>query len=231
LYDSVSNTMHSIFYGGMAQYSYVNNVLTQDVNVPFVKTISRVSRDANGNLLESVFPIEMPSFLGASSEFIPNNLLSHYENEVIKLSPLTVDSVLLGHIVGGIQSSQTNPFTNNTTASTNANTTIYEVWLYKNSTTGIHYLDGSNPLQISVFPNPSKKELHCNAILPYYGDLHLLITDVNGKLIEEQTFRGLGKGQHIIDLNQQLNLNEGLYTFNFVFDGKYTIIEKVIMSK
>ena len=30
LYDSVNNVMHSIFFGGMSQYSYVNNILTQE---------------------------------------------------------------------------------------------------------------------------------------------------------------------------------------------------------
>ena len=75
----------------------------------------------------------MPALLGASAEFIPNHSLPHYSNEVIKLSAITADSILAGHIVGGIFSPQENPFSSNQTGITNAHPTVYEVWLVKNT--------------------------------------------------------------------------------------------------
>ena len=108
----------------------------QDDNVPFVKTISRVSRDGNGNLQENVFSTEMPALIGASSEFIPNHAIPHYKSEIVKLSNVVADSVLVGHIYGGIYSPQINPFTSNQTSVTNAHSTIYEVWLVKNQLMG-----------------------------------------------------------------------------------------------
>lgn len=229
LYDSVNNVMHTIFFGGMSQYSYVNNVLTQDNNVPFVKTISRVSRDAGGNLQENVFNVEMPSLIGASSEFIPNHAIPHYPSEISKLSKIVGDSTLLGHIYGGIYSPQANPFTNNNTTVTNAHNVIYEVWLIKDQLAGIKSIDGHNPIKASVFPNPSRTVIGVELELPYSGSVDLYITDVNGKIVRDEYFHQLEKGKHKLDLSQKIQLSEGLYTFNFVFDGKYSAIDKVMV--
>jgi hypothetical protein len=49
LYDSINNQMHNIFFGGMSQYYYQNGTLLQDNLVPFVKTISRLSRYEDGS--------------------------------------------------------------------------------------------------------------------------------------------------------------------------------------
>ncbi|MBP9067859.1 MAG: T9SS type A sorting domain-containing protein [Bacteroidia bacterium] len=231
LYDSVSNTMHSIFFGGMSQYSYINNVLTQDNNVPFVKTISRVSRDANGNLQENVFPIEMPALIGASAEFIPNHNVPHYSSEIIKLSSIVADSVLVGHIYGGIYSPQINPFTSNQTSATNAHNTIYEVWLVKSQFSGLKPLNGENPIRVSVFPNPTKSNINLSFDLPYESDIDLFITDINGKIIFDKNFEGLPKGKQTIDISDRIKLTSGVYSFNFVFDGKYSAIEKVIINE
>jgi hypothetical protein len=231
LYDSVNNVMHSIFYGGMSQYSYVNNVLTQDNNVPFVKTISRVSRDASGNLQENVFPNEMPGLIGASAEFIPNHTLPHYESEIIKLSKITGDSALIGHCYGGIYSPQTNPFTANNTGVTNAHNVIYEVWLVKSTVSGLKLVDGRNPLKAVVYPNPTQKQISFKLSLPSNGDLDLFITDVNGKIVAEKSFLGLNQGNHTIDISDKVKLASGVYAFNIVFNGKFNAIEKVVITE
>jgi hypothetical protein len=231
IYDSVNNTMHSIFFGGMSQYSYVSNVLTQDNNVPFVKTISRVSRDGSGNLQENVFSTEMPVLIGASSEFIPNHNVPHYKSEIIKLSNISSDSVLIGHIFGGIYSPQINPFVANQTSVTNAHNIIYEVWLVKSQFAGFKPLNGGNPIKISVFPNPTKSNLNLNLDLPYQSDLDLFVTDINGRIIYDKNFESLLKGKQTIDITNKIKLSNGIYFFNFVFDGKFSAIEKVIIGE
>ena len=203
----------------------------RDNSVPFVKTISRLSRNSSGALQESVFPNEMPSLIGASSEFVYNHQLAHYSNEVLKISAFTGDSVLVGHIVGGIFSPQINPFTNNNTAVTSANSTIYEVWLMKNAGVGIASLNGINPVKLNVYPNPSNGKLIMNIVTPYIGYLELLITDMSGKIVKSVYFGEVSKGLSEMDLSDKVKLNSGNYTFNFVFDGKYTNVEKVIINK
>lgn len=229
LYDSVNNVMHSIFFGGMSQYSYVNNVLTQDNNVPFVKTISRVSRDANGNLQENVFLTQMPALIGASAEFIPNHSIPHYKSEVIKLSKIAADSVLIGHMYGGIYSPQIDAFTTNNTGVTNAHNVIYEVWLVKDAVAGLLPLDGRNPLKLSIYPNPSKSQLNLNLDLPYNGNLELYITDVSGKIVTEKSFTDLQKGKQTLNILNSVKLTKGIYFFNFTFDGRYSAVEKVVI--
>lgn len=231
LYDSINNTMHSIFFGGMSQYTYINNVLTQDNNVPFVKTISRVSRDASGNLQENIFPIQMPALIGASSEFILNHNIPHYKSEIVKLSNISTDSVLVGHIYGGIYSPQTNPFTANQTSVTNAHNSIYEVWLVKSQIAGIKPLSGANPIKVSIFPSPTKDNINLSLDLPYQGEVDLFITDINGKIIFDKNFEKLSKGKQTIDISNRIKLANGIYFFNFIFDGKYSAIEKLIISE
>ena len=229
LYDSINNCMHSIFYGGISQYTYVNNILTQDNNVPFVKTISRVSRNSNGMLQENLFSNQMPALIGSSAEFIPNHSIPHYKSEIIKLSKITDDSVLIGHIYGGIYSPQIDAFTANNTSVTNAHNVIYEVWLVKDQITGLKPLDGKNPLKASVFPNPTKSQLNLNLELPYNGSLELHVTDVNGKIVAEKHFMDLQKGKQTLNISNHIKLNKGVYFFNFTFDGKFCTIEKVVM--
>ena len=70
LYSNSNNEMHNVFFGGIAQYYDSAGILVQDNNVPFVKTIARVTRNASGVLSEHKLPIEMPVFLGAGSESV-----------------------------------------------------------------------------------------------------------------------------------------------------------------
>lgn len=231
LFDSIQQTMHSLFFGGMSQYYYSNGTLIQDVNVPFVKTISRVSRDSSGNLQETAFTNEMPAYNGASSEFIINEQLAHYSNEVIKLSQVHNDSVIIGHIYGGILSNQINPFTNNTTSSTSAGSNIFEVWLIKQNHTSIREVNGKNPVRFYIFPNPTKNDLHMVIHAPYASNLHLHITTPEGKLVLSETFDQIQAGENKIDFNNHLNLIPGTYFFNIVFDNKFSGVEKVLLKE
>ena len=81
LYSASKHEMHNLFFGGIAQYYDSLGTLVQDNNVPFVKTIARVTRDANGSMAEYKLPIEMPALLGAGSEFIPTAANIFWANE------------------------------------------------------------------------------------------------------------------------------------------------------
>lgn len=231
LYDSTSNTMHSLFFGGMSQYTIVNNTLVQDNNVPFVKTISRLSRDSNGLLEEHAFPNEMPVLIGASSEFILNQNLSHYQTEIIKLAALPPDSALAGHICGGIYSTQTNPFTNNNTGVTSAHPVIYEVWLINNPLSVQPPLDGKNPLELQVFPNPAESDFKLRINLPYKGNMDVLITDINGRIVAKRSLFAMPAGLQVVPMNNGVNLPAGVYQVNVVFDGRFCARERLVITE
>lgn len=230
VFDEETNSMHSIFLGGMSQYYYSNGALVEDLAVPFVKTISRVSRDENGNLQEVVFPNEMPALLGASAEFIPNEEIDQSENGVILLSASTGDSVLIGHVLGGIKSTELNPFSANNTGVTSAYNGIFEIWLKRSELNEINEIDGSNPFGVGVYPNPTKKFIELDFKQPKEGRVGLLITDVEGKIVSKQNFY-TQPGEKIKLNVEELGLVQGTYFFNFVFDSKYSRIQKVIILK
>lgn len=87
-----------------------NGQIVKDDNVPFVKTIAGVTRHANGQMKEFVFPVTMPALLGAGSEFIPGQDVATYQNGVIKANELEKDTTTVGFIFGGISSSAPNIF-------------------------------------------------------------------------------------------------------------------------
>jgi hypothetical protein len=202
----------------------------QDNAVPFVKTISRVSRDASGNLLEVVFPNEMPGLIGASAEFIQNELLPMSPTGVILLDQITADSVMIGYVVGGIATTTLNPFTANNTVSTSASNGIYEVWLKRNDLVNIQAIDGYNPFKVAIHPNPTEGDLTMELTTPQAALTNLFVTNIDGKIVYEMELSA-AKGT-VFKLNcQEAHLSKGTYMFNFVYDGKFSRIEKVILTK
>jgi len=141
LYSANSNEMHNLFFGGIAQYRDSAGILIQNNDVPFVKTIARVTRDLKGLMAEYKLPAEMPAFLGAGSEFIPVENLSVYGNGVIKLDDLRNDSTLIGYIYGGIDSTDSNIFWVNNGTQSIASIHIFRMFIVRKPTTIGHQLN------------------------------------------------------------------------------------------
>lgn len=221
LYDSLHQNMHNIFLGGLSQYYYQNGTLIQDNNVPFSQTISRVSRDQNGNYTEQVFSDQMPGYIGTSAEFICASSLPFYVHDVIALDKLTQDSIVLGYIMGGINSTQLNPFTINQTQSTTTNAILYQVSLVKQKVNTIHPLvDGKNPYQLTIYPNPCVNQTIHFTIDHYKGrKVIAYLSSMQGQIVwtDEVKIHDESTGQ--IHLDQQLA--QGNYELTIVIDGKF----------
>lgn len=210
LYSATHNEMHTVFFGGIAQYYENLGIIIQDDNVPFVKTIARVTRDSEGNMVEYKLPIEMPSFLGAGSEFISVQNLPKYNNGVIKMDEILGDTVLLGYIYGGISSSAENIFFVNDGTQSIANSQIFKVYFTTNTSLGIHDLNehSKSTLKIRVYPNPNEGNFTVSYILTKNTDLRYTLLTVDGKKIEEKIFSEMPPGEYtfeqdIIDLNSE----------------------------
>lgn len=132
LYDAKTAEMHTLFFGGIAQYYDSLGILLQDNGVPFVHTISRVTRRADGSMTEYKFPVEMPALLGAGSEFISAATLPKNDHGVA-LFEAGADSLLLGTIVGGIASTGRNIFWINDDEESSAFSGMFDVYLVKNA--------------------------------------------------------------------------------------------------
>lgn len=227
MYDSSLNEMHSIFFGGMSQYYYQEGELLQDDLVPFVNTISRLSRDANGTLEESKLEAEMPALLGASAEFIPSELLPHTPSNILKLNLLESDRVVIGHIFGGLASPSLNPFSLNLTSSTWANSTIYEVHLIRDQTSGWTPITaGKNPLEVNVYPNPATSMVNIEFELEEAGEIHYFLSNLSGQIIHQSSFLEATPGTNSYSLDIS-SFPDKLLLLTLVLDGKYISVVKL----
>ncbi|WP_333808564.1 hypothetical protein [Flavobacterium sp.] len=228
LYDATNNRMHNLFFGGMSQYFYQAGNLIQDATVPFVKTISRTTRFADGSLLEYQLPIEMPNLKGAGAEFIPNENLPHYSNEVIQLSNITDNEFVIGHLFGGIQSSSPSAFTDNQTNLTSADPTIYEVKLVRNSMLSSPQINGNNPFSFTVSPNPTSNDtVRIEFDMPYAAKLNYMLTSLDGKLVEEGEIEDAKIGKNVMSFDIS-PVNSKMVIITFIFDDKFYVSQKVI---
>lgn len=228
--DEATQNQYSLFFGGISQYQYVNGVLTQDNQVPFVKTISALVRDAQNNLQEVLLPIEMPHLQGASAEFIPNEALQYHYNEIAIINTASTDSVLLGHIYGGIKSSQNNPFNANNVVATEADDVVYEVWLHPNTTLAAAFLSKGHSFTASVYPNPGDEVIYAKLHVPNAGNAYALITDMEGKLVQNLTIADLKQGEQVFPLLNAQGMPAGSYAVTFVFDNQYTVSSGLIIQ-
>jgi hypothetical protein len=230
LFQAESNTMHNLFFGGMSQYYYNGTTLVQDNLVPFVKTISRVTREANGNLSEYKLPVEMPLLNGAGAEFIPNLSLPNFSNEVIKLDDIVEDEFVIGHLVGGISSSSLNPFSVNQTNTTSANPTVYEVKLIKEPNMSIPVQNSQNPISFTIAPNPIKgSELEMEFEVPFEADLSYFITSLDGKILSEGEITDFHSGKNKMQfvLPQKMTAT---FILTLVFDNKFYSSQKIMVE-
>lgn len=230
LYDNSANEMHTLFFGGMSRYYYQNGTLIEDDQVPFVKTISLLTRIADGALHEYQLPLEMPGLEGASAEFIINENLPHYESDILKLSEIQQDTILIGHILGGIQSTSLNPFSNNQTNTTSASATIYAVKLIRNTPSGFHAIDGTNPFDISVFPNPAVNELEVTFDLKKDAAVTYYITNQQGQLIMQRQSISAKTGANTLHIELQNPVAQQTLFLTFIVDDKFYVTKKVLAN-
>jgi hypothetical protein len=213
LYSVSNNEMHNVFFGGIAQYYDSLGVLVQDNNVPFVKTIARVTRNAAGTMAEYKLPIEMPSLLGAGAEFIPIISIPHFGNEVLKLDDLTADSTLVGYIYGGISSTAANIFFTNTGTQSNASSQIFKVYVIKNSTVGVHNLNEQSigTLKMQVFPNPNEGDFAVKFYLKESAETKISLFGIDGRKIQEFILKNLSVGENIYQPKIEKSKLKGTY--------------------
>lgn len=232
LYSETANEMHTVFFGGIAQFYDSNGTLVQDDNVPFVNTIARVTRDANGAMAEFKLPIEMPALLGAGAEFIPNLEFPHYSNEVFKLDSVATDNILIGYIFGGISSSQPNIFFTNNGTQSSANNQIFKVFIKKPLPLSVDDFNSASTslLNLIVYPNPTDGVLSISFNLQQKEDVKISIVDVKGALIDKIVLSSLNAGEHTYK-KDITNLTKGNVYFISLETSAEQVTHKLIIGK
>lgn len=187
IYDQANNEMHTLFFGGMSRYYYdQNGTLVDDEEVPFVKTISLVSRDANGDMTEQRLELEMPAFLGSGAEFMPLETVDYIQDEILNLNSLTAgQETLVGYIFGGIESTAENIFFINDGTQSSASTRMFEVYITASSSTGIEGtpIAGDDVFRLQVFPNPTDTQATACLMSKYLTSGKLEVFNATGQLV------------------------------------------------
>jgi hypothetical protein len=229
VYDTDNNTMHTLFFGGMSQYKLdANDNLIKDDNVPFVKTISKVSRFSDGSMVESSLGIEMPTLLGSGAEFIPINKNSNYlTDEIVAINNLQEGKTLVGYIFGGIESSQENIFFTNDGSQSNASSLAFKVFINKTTlSTKEVELTSSNIYNLKIYPNPSKDIFSIDVFIPNTGESVLEVFNILGVKVESiKIEKSIGLKTILLDVSKMAS---GEYIL--IFKNNSNFIEKRIIK-
>lgn len=120
LFSEKTGNMYTVFCGGISYGFFENGVFQTSPNIPFINQVTTIQRDPNGNftqyLMNTQFPVILSTqsnpgnqlLFGAEAKFIPAKSTLTYDTKFVKTDIIQLDklkkSTLIGHIVGGIQS-------------------------------------------------------------------------------------------------------------------------------
>ena len=228
VYDSLYNAMHTVFFGGISLY-YIDtttNTMMMDTLVPFVNTISKVTRDSNGILTEYQLPITMPGLMGTNAEFIINPAIPSYHNKIINLDTLT-GNTLVGYIVGGLTSTLPNISDQSPPPSYPSNI-IYKVYIDKTITSPEKPISNSI-LNFIVYPNPASEFIRIEFSLKQEGRAEVSIFDNKGSLVGNVFDESTTSGNHQLKWKPK-NLASGNY-FCRIKMGKESKTQKFVFEK
>ncbi|MCW5899713.1 MAG: T9SS type A sorting domain-containing protein [Flavobacteriales bacterium] len=185
VYSTNENRMGTVFFGGIGRYYFnANGQLVDDVNVPFVNTISMVVREGDGSMEEFAIG-EMPALMGAGAEFIHNPDIPLISDAIVDLDALVGDTVLAGHIVGGIESSARNIFFVNTGTQSDATARVFRVLLVQDVTTSLDDAEATSREIMTVSAVPGSGEVYITIDLEVGGMVALDLLDSSGRQVRQ----------------------------------------------
>jgi hypothetical protein len=140
LFSKKTNEMFVVLFGGISYLFESGGTISPSLEIPFINSVTTVKIDSNGNfqqyLMENQYPVILSTFsnpgstllFGAEARFITANNLPSFSNGVFSLDELGSSPILLGYIVGGIQSTLPNTSTMSDSA---ASPYIFSVYLQR----------------------------------------------------------------------------------------------------
>ena len=137
LYSVKSNEMYTVLPGGISYGFFENGVFETDSELPFINQVTTIKIDSKGQfsqyIMENQYPLILSTFsnpgnpllFGAGAQFFASGNLPAFDNGVLQLDKLN-GRILVGYIVGGIQSTLPNT---NTSSDSAASPYIFSVYL------------------------------------------------------------------------------------------------------
>jgi len=140
LFSKETGDMYILLFGGISYLFVSGGTIDSDSEIPFINSVTTVQIDSHGNfqqyLMENEYPVILSQFVnpgnpllfGAGARFFPADNLPTFTNGVFSLDNLGSSPIVLGYIVGGIQSTLANT---NTQADSAASPYIFSVILQR----------------------------------------------------------------------------------------------------
>jgi hypothetical protein len=234
IYDQAANEMHTLFFGGMSRYRYdttTGNLIDDDA-VPFVKTISLVTRQGDGTMTETQLNLQMPGFLGSGAEFIPLLSAPYSTTEILNLNTLNVnEQTLVGFIYGGIESTAENIFFINDGTQSSASGRLFKVFITRTEATGIEgtTITADEALHVETYPNPTKDVLTIGVRTSYRTKAVLEVMDSTGRLVRSEDLN-LEKDKTANLIYDCRDWNAGTYTVR-LSNGAFSKTVNVVVTR
>ena len=224
LWDAQTETMHTTFFGGMAQFVYdeANDAIVEDLLIPFTDDIVTFSDDISEEspaTYETVMPVQMPGLLGTNAVMIPAAALPRSDLGIVHLREVA-GRTLMGHIVGGIASTMPNAgWSGMTAAATSASDRVFAVYLTPAFSTASEPVAGPAELAFEgPYPNPFRSEATVAFTLDRAADLTVEVFDVLGRRVVALHDGPLGAQHHTFTFRPG-SLPSGVYTVVVRGDG------------
>ena len=138
LFDRSTGLMYTALFGGISMYYYDNDrqQLETDGGLPFIDDISVIAVDfAADTTAQWLLADTLPAFLGAEARVMLLGVPANDALGIVHLDQIAEgDSLLVGYLYGGIQSTvqQTSPGQQGTQTSSSGR--VFEVWVTRQST-------------------------------------------------------------------------------------------------
>ncbi|MBK7148454.1 MAG: T9SS type A sorting domain-containing protein [Bacteroidetes bacterium] len=184
LYDSSTGAMHNLFFGGMGMYyrDTTTGLTVIDSQVPFVRTISAVTRNAANQLQEYDLNISFPALLGTNAYFLPDVQAPLYKEHYINYS-LLQNHQRVGYIIGGIESPELN--INSTDPSLSfATARVFEVFIEKDTVSAIRPVK-NEVINFICYPNPASNFVNVEFELVKASKVSIELVSTEGKVLSE----------------------------------------------
>ncbi len=238
-HSAAEGALHTLFFGGIAEYTLdAGGNLVQDTDVPFVSTISRVTRSPDGTTAEYALPVAMPGLLGAGAVFFPRADLPLAAPGILDLDALRAlageDSLLLGHVYGGIRSTAPNVFwIDNSGTMSAAEERVFAVWMHPATATGLDLFNPASTatLRLQAYPNPTAEggPLRLAFELERAAEVRVRAFAPDGAALTDRSLGRLAAGRQDLPLSFDAPFRTGPLILELTA-GKDTAVQVVIVQ-
>ena len=120
---------------------------------------------------------------------------------------------------------------NNVTGTTSADPNIYRVTLIRETPEDVWQINGANPFDFNVYPNPATSEIVLDFSMDRQSDIYYFITGIDGRIIQEGE---MSSAQQSVRNSYNIKLSEDIASqvliLTVVVDNKYYLIKKILKN-